>query len=74
MCIKIAKEEYFTFVRLALNLLSPDIPCFVNSVDPDQSASEEANWSESALFAIWYLNLYQQSGSRNLIGLEYKWA
>ena len=24
-------------------LLNPDIPCFANSVDPDQLASEEAN-------------------------------
>ena len=30
-----------------------------NSVDPDQLVSEEANWSESALFAIKYVNLYQ---------------
>ena len=27
-------------------------PAFANSVDPDQIASEEANWSGSALFAI----------------------
>ena len=39
-----------------------------NSVDPDQLASEEANWFESALFAIKYVNSYQQSGSSNLIG------
>ena len=32
---------------------------FANSVDPNQLASEEANWSGSALFAIKYLNLYQ---------------
>ena len=50
-------------------LLSPDISCFANSVDPDQLASsEEANWSGSAMFAINYVNLYQQSGSSNLIG------
>ena len=42
--------------------------CFANSVDPDQSASEEANWSESALYAMKYVNLYQQSGLSNLIG------
>ena len=42
-------------------------PTFANSVDPDQLASEEANWSGSALFAIRYVNLYQQSGSSNLI-------
>ena len=43
-------------------------PAFANSVDPDQLASEEANWSGSALFAIKYVNSYQQSGSSNLIG------
>ena len=43
-------------------------PAFANSADPDQLASEEANWSGSALFAIQYLNLYQQPGSSNLIG------
>ena len=41
---------------------------FANSVDPYQLAFEEANWSGSALFAIRYVNLYQQSGSSNLIG------
>ena len=45
-----------------------DIPCNSNSVDPDQLASEEANWSGSALFVIQYVNLYQQPGSSNLIG------
>ena len=30
---------------------------FANSVDPDQLASEEANWYVSALFAIKYANL-----------------
>ena len=32
-------------------------PAFANSVDPDQLASEEANWSGSALFAIKFVNL-----------------
>ena len=32
-------------------------PALTNSVDPDQLASEEANWSGSALFAIKYVNL-----------------
>ena len=31
-------------------------------------ANSEANWSGSALFAIKYVNLYQQSGSSNWIG------
>ena len=41
---------------------------FTNSVDPDHLASEEANWSISALFVMKYVNLYQQPGSSNLIG------
>ena len=53
---------------LTLVLLNLDCPAFANSVDPDQLASEEANWSGSALFAIKYVNLYQQSWSSNLIG------
>ena len=32
-------------------------PAFENSVDQDQLASEEANWSGSTLFAIMYVNL-----------------
>ena len=43
---------------------------FANSVDPDQLAFEEANWSGSALFAIQYVNIYQQSRSSNLIGWQ----
>ena len=43
-------------------------PAFANSVDPDQLASEEANWSGSALFAIKYVTLYHQSGSSNQTG------
>ena len=45
-------------------------PAFANSVDPDHLASSEANWSESALFDIKYVNLLQQSGSSNLIGCK----
>ena len=40
----------------------------LNSVDPDQLASEEANWSGSSLFVIQNGNLYQLQGSTNLIG------
>ena len=46
----------------------PGYAMTANSVDPDQLASEEANWSWSALFAIQYLKLFQQLGSSNLIG------
>ena len=56
------------FLSLTLVLLNPDMSFFANNVDPDQLASEEANWSGSALLAIEYVNLYQQSGSSNLIG------
>ena len=45
-------------------------PVFAKSVAPDQSASDESNWSGSAPFVIQYLNLYQQPGSSNLIGLR----
>ena len=44
-------------------------PAFANSVDPDHLASEEFNWSGSALFVIQYVNLYQQWGSSKLIGV-----
>ena len=54
--------------RLTLVLLVRIYPAFANSVDPDQLASEEANWSGSALFVIKNMNLYQQPGSSNLIG------
>ena len=47
------------FFPLTLVLLNPERPAFANSVDPDQLASEEANWSRFALFAIQYTNLCQ---------------
>ena len=43
-------------------------PVFANSVDLDQLASSEANWSGSALFVIKYVYLYQTLESSNLIG------
>ena len=46
-------------------------PTFANSVDPDQLASEEANWYGSALFVIQY-DLCQQSGLSNLIGWKFE--
>ena len=34
-----------------------------DSADPDQLASEEANWSGSTLFAkIWYIRVQQDKG------------
>ena len=43
-------------------VLNPDIPCLCKQCR-SRSASEEAKWSESALFVIQYVNLYQQPGS-----------
>ena len=61
---------WFFFGRtcLTLLLLNTTCPVLANSVDPDQLASEEANWSRSALFLIKYVNFYQKPGSSNLIG------
>ena len=42
-------------------------PVLANSVDPDQLASEEANWSGSALFVIKSVNFYQKPEPSNLI-------
>ena len=44
-------------ILLTLLLLNTTYPVFANSVDPDQLASEEANWSGSALFVIKYVNI-----------------
>ena len=49
-------------------MLNTTCPVLANSVDPDQLASEEANWSGYALFAIKYVNFYQKPRSSNLIG------
>ena len=56
------------YLRQLLSLWTRIYPAFANSVDPDQLTSKKANWSGSALSAIQYVNLYQQSGSSNLIG------
>ena len=53
---------------LTLLLLNTPYPVLANSVDPDQLASEEANWSGSAIFVMKYVNFYQKPGSSNLIG------
>ena len=54
--------------NLTLLLLNMTYPVLANSVDPDQLASEEANWSGSTLFVIKYMNFYQKLGSSYLIG------
>ena len=53
---------------LTLLLLNMTCPVLANSEDPDQLASEEANWSGSALYVIKYVNFYQKLRSSNLIG------
>ena len=55
---------------LTLLLLSTTCPVLANSVDPDQLASGDSNWSGSALFVIKYVNFYQKPGSSNLIGCK----
>ena len=59
---------HLSFVHITLLLLNTIGPVLANSVDPDQLAFEEANWSGTALFVIKYVNFYQKPGSSNLIG------
>ena len=49
----------FYLTRLLLNTTCPVL---ANSAEQDQLASEEANWSGSALFVIKYMNFYQKPG------------
>ena len=60
--------QVFWYLTLTLLLLNTTIPVIANSVDPDQLASLEVNWSGSALFVIKYVNFYQKPGSSNMIG------
>ena len=64
--IKVADLE--KTIMLTLLLLNTTCPVLANSVDPDQLASEEANWSGSALFVVKFVNMHQQPRSNNLIG------
>ena len=57
-----------TLYIIFTHLLNTTRTVLANSVDPDQLASEEANWSGTALFVIKYVNFYQKPGSSNLIG------
>ena len=56
------------YANKPLSCWTPIYAAFANSADLDQLASEEANWSGSALFVIQYENLYQKPESSNLIG------
>ena len=62
------RVKFLNIFFLTLLLLSTTCPVLANSADPDQLASEEANWSGSALFAIKAVDFYQKPGSSNLIG------
>ena len=46
----------------------PSCALLLQNIDPDQLAFSDGKWSGSALFAIKYVNLYQQPWSSNLIG------
>ena len=73
-------ETWICHIYLNPSLAEHDMP-LANSVDPDHLASEEANWSGSALFVSnvnptdldlhclsLNVNFYQKSGSSNLTG------
>ena len=75
----LSKYKYIS--RIKLSFVIKHILCEINpgpaealslknSLDPDQLASEEANWSGSALFVIQYMNLYEKHGSSNLSGWQ----
>ena len=61
-------QQHAFMEKLTVLLLNMTCPVLANSVDPDQLASKEANWSGSALFVIKYVNFYQKRRSSNLIG------
>ena len=66
---EMGKSCYYCILVWQATFLSPSpaepiCPAFANSVDPDQLASEKANWSGCALFAV---NLYQQFGLSDMI-------
>ena len=58
----ITRDTNEQFQILTEFLLNPDVHYLFKWVDPDQSASEETNWSKSALFISQYVNWYQQFG------------
>ena len=50
------------------SLAKHDMPCLSKQCRSRPVASEEANWSGSALFVIKYANFYRNPGSSNLTG------
>ena len=66
-----------TTAILILLLLNTTCPVLANSVDPDQLASEKANWSGSALFGIKYVNMWISINHPDQViwlAGNYKWA
>ena len=54
-----------------------DVDGMANSVDPDQTASSEAVWSWSALFAETYLSQdieFVRYNQRNMIKVSQSWV
>ena len=71
-CDILGIQEYCTVdcmcIRLTLVLLNPDIPCLCKRCRSRSVGFCSWSGSESALFAIKYMNLLQQLESSNLIG------
>ena len=55
--LKTGQSMHNNWIDYPLSCWTRIYPVFANSVDPDQLASEEANWSGSTLFVIKYVNL-----------------
>ena len=70
LCFRYMHKTLVRYLGMAFNPCpaEPGMSCLCKQCNLDQLSSEEANWSGFALFAIQYLNLYQQPGSSNLIG------
>ena len=58
-CHSVLNMSTCSKMDLARLLLNTTCPVLANSVEPDQLASEEANWSGSTLFVIKNVNFYQ---------------
>ena len=73
--IKLKTLDNMILSDLTLLLLNKICPALANSVDPDQLASEEANWSGSALFVSKYVNFYQKNPDQVIwLARNKKWA
>ena len=55
-------------------MLPKDADRMTNSVDPDQTASSEAVWSWSALFAETYLSQYTEFIRYSIYGSDHRSA